>query len=84
MKYFIVVGERSGDLHGANLITQIKLLDPKGEIYAWGGQQMNDAGATILEDYKSINFIGLSEVLSNLLHVSKKLRLCKQQLEQKS
>lgn len=82
MKYFIVVGERSGDLHGANLITQIKLLDPKGEVYAWGGQQMSDAGATILEDYKSINFIGLSEVLSNLLHVNKKLKLCKKQIEQ--
>lgn len=82
MKYFIVVGERSGDLHGANLITQIKHLDPAGEIYAWGGQQMQEAGATILEDYKSINFIGLSEVLSNLMHVNKKLKLCKRQIKQ--
>jgi lipid-A-disaccharide synthase len=43
MKYFILAGEKSGDLHGSNLVKQINLIDAKAEIIGWGGDQMNSA-----------------------------------------
>ncbi|MFZ9160685.1 MAG: lipid-A-disaccharide synthase, partial [Aquirufa sp.] len=45
MKYFILAGEKSGDLHGSNLIQEIKLLDKEAEIRAWGGDAMAAQGA---------------------------------------
>ena len=52
MKYYIIVGEASGDLHGANLIKAIKKEDPNAEIRCWGGDLMEAAGATLVSHYK--------------------------------
>ena len=66
MKYFIIAGERSGDLHGANLIKAIKNADSEAVIKAWGGDYMQDAGAEISKHYRDLAFMGFVEVLFNL------------------
>ena len=66
MKYYIIAGEASGDLHGSNLIKEIIKLDSNAEIKAWGGDKMQDAGATIVKHFKDLAFMGFYEVLINL------------------
>ena len=66
MKYYIIAGEASGDLHGSNLIKEIIKLDSNAEIKAWGGDKMQDAGAIIVKHFKDLAFMGFYEVLINL------------------
>jgi lipid-A-disaccharide synthase len=66
MKYFILAGEKSGDLHGSNLIREIKQLDAQAEIKAWGGEGMQTAGAEILIHHKELAIMGLLGVLQNI------------------
>jgi lipid-A-disaccharide synthase len=66
MKYFILAGEKSGDLHGSNLIREIVKIDPKAEIKAWGGDGMQEAGAEILIHHKELAIMGLLGVLQNI------------------
>ena len=63
MKYYIIAGEASGDLHGSNLIKQLHVLDPEANVRCWGGTMMKDAGATLVKDYKSLAFMGFVEVM---------------------
>ncbi|WP_394994008.1 lipid-A-disaccharide synthase [Emticicia sp.] len=65
-RYFIIAGERSGDLHGANLIKAIKNADSEAVIKAWGGDYMQEAGAEISKHYRDLAFMGFVEVLFNL------------------
>ncbi len=81
MKYFIIAGERSGDLHGSNLIKAIKEADQNAEIQGWGGDYMEAAGAGILVHYKDTAFMGFVEVLANLSKILGFFRLCKKQIE---
>jgi lipid-A-disaccharide synthase len=67
MKYYIIAGERSGDLHGSNLIKAILQKDANAQIRAWGGDMMQEAGATLVKHYKDIAFMGFAEVIKNLL-----------------
>lgn len=82
MIYFIIAGERSGDMHAARLITELKKKDPVAEILAWGGDFMERAGAKLLQHYREISFMGLWEVIKNLSTISKKLKLCKEHLSE--
>jgi lipid-A-disaccharide synthase len=66
MKYFILAGEKSGDLHGSNLIHEIVKIDPQAEIKAWGGDGMQDAGAEVLIHHKELAIMGLLGVLQNI------------------
>ena len=66
MKYFFIAGERSGDLHASNLIKELKEKDPSCEIVAWGGEQMEQAGARIVQHYSILSFMGIWEALVNL------------------
>jgi lipid-A-disaccharide synthase len=66
MKYFILAGEKSGDLHGSNLIREIKQLDAQAELKAWGGDGMQTAGADILIHHKELAIMGLLGVLQNI------------------
>jgi len=66
MKYFILAGEKSGDLHGSNLIREIKLIDSSAEIKAWGGDGMQAEGAEILIHHKELAIMGLLGVLQNI------------------
>jgi len=77
MKYYIIAGEASGDLHGSNLIKELKLLDTAADIRCWGGDKMQDAGATLVKHYSSLAFMGFIEVLKNLRTIFKNLAACK-------
>lgn len=66
MKYFILAGEKSGDLHGSNLIREIRLLDPEANIKAWGGDLMEKEGAEILIHHTELAIMGLLGVIQNL------------------
>jgi lipid-A-disaccharide synthase len=80
MKYFIIAGEQSGDLHGSNLVRGLIEADKKAEIYCWGGDLMESAGATLLVHYRKMAFMGFISVLKNLGAISKNLSLCKQHI----
>jgi lipid-A-disaccharide synthase len=77
VKYYIIAGEASGDLHGSNLIREIKHLDNIADIRCWGGDLMERAGATVVRHYKDLAFMGFIEVLMNIRAIMKNLRFCK-------
>jgi lipid-A-disaccharide synthase len=81
MKYYIIAGEASGDLHGSNLIREIKKLDNAAEIRAWGGDKMRIAGATLAKHYKDLAFMGFLEVVKNLPTIMQNLKFCKKDIE---
>lgn len=77
MKYYIIAGEASGDLHGSNLIRELKNRDPDNQIRGWGGKLMQDAGAEIVKDYRDLAFMGFTEVIRNLPTILKNIKFCK-------
>jgi lipid-A-disaccharide synthase len=77
MKYYIIAGERSGDLHASNLIKAIKKEDSTAEFRGIGGDYIHQAGAELLFHYKEISFMGFLEVFSNLSVIRKALQACK-------
>src|SRR5579872_863703 len=81
MKYYIIAGEASGDLHGSNLIAALKKLDAGAEFRCWGGDLMQQAGGTLVKHYKTLAFMGFVEVLSNLPTIFKNLRFCKEDIK---
>ena len=78
MKYFLIAGERSGDLHASNLIKALKKNDPQAEIVAWGGEQMEAAGAKIVQHYSILSFMGIWEAIVRLPEVLSCFKLVKQ------
>lgn len=82
MKYYIIAGEASGDLHGSNLITELKKLDPSATIRCWGGDKMQQAGAELVKHYRDLAFMGFTEVLMNLRTIFKNLAFCKDDILQ--
>ena len=80
MKYYIIAGEASGDLHGSNLIKEIKKLDAGAVIRCWGGNQMENAGALLVKHYKELAFMGFTEVIKNLPTIFKNLAFCKKDI----
>ncbi len=80
MKYYIIAGEASGDLHGSNLIKQIHAKDTQATIHCWGGNLMQEANATLRKHYKDLAFMGFVEVLKNLPTILKNLTFCKKDI----
>ncbi len=80
MKYYIIAGEASGDLHGSNLIKQIKLKDAAANIKCWGGNLMQSSGANLVKHYRDLAFMGFVEVLKNLPTIFKNISFCKQDI----
>ena len=80
MKYFILAGEKSGDLHGSNLIREIKLIDPNAIIKGWGGDYMKNQGAEILIHHTELAIMGLLGVIQNLKKLKKNFSAFKNQL----
>ena len=84
MKYYIIAGEASGDLHGSNLITELKKLDASAVFRCWGGDKMQEAGGELVKHYRELAYMGFAEVLMNLRTIFRNLKFCKQDiLEQK-
>ena len=77
MKYYIIAGEASGDLHGSNLIREIKKMDAVADIRCWGGDLMERAGGTLVKHYRDLAFMGFIEVVKNLGTIIRNLKLCK-------
>ena len=80
MKYYTIAGEASGDLHGSNLIKEIKKLDQQANVRAWGGDKMQEAGATIVKHYRELAFMGFIEVVRNLSTILDNLKFCKKDI----
>ncbi len=77
MKYYLIAGEASGDLHGSNLIKELKTLDAAADIRCWGGDKMAAAGAIVVKHYRDLAFMGFAEVIKNLGTIFKNLAFCK-------
>ncbi|HEY9114676.1 MAG TPA: lipid-A-disaccharide synthase, partial [Bacteroidales bacterium] len=77
MKYYIIAGEASGDLHASNLIKEIKKNDNEAEFRAWGGDLMQKQGITLVKHYRDLAFMGFVEVLLNLRTILKNISFCK-------
>ncbi|GGE40040.1 lipid-A-disaccharide synthase [Psychroflexus planctonicus] len=77
MKYYIIAGEASGDLHAANLIKALRKKDAHAEIRAWGGDLMEAAGANLVKHYRDLAFMGFWEVITNLKTILKNIKFCK-------
>jgi lipid-A-disaccharide synthase len=82
MRYYIIAGEASGDLHGSNLIKEIKKLDAAANIRCWGGDMMEQAGATLVKHYRDLAFMGFIEVVKNLPVIFRNLKFCKEDILQ--
>lgn len=82
MKYYIIAGEASGDLHGSNLIREIKKLDTTTDIRCWGGDKMQAQGGTLVKHYRELAFMGFTEVLMNLRTIFRNLAFCKEDILQ--
>lgn len=76
MKYYIVAGEASGDLHASNLMKAIKAKDPNAEFRCWGGDLMEAAGGDIVKYYRELAFMGFWEVFVNLGTVLRNIKTC--------
>ncbi len=81
MKYYIISGEASGDLHGSNLMKAIAKEDPKAAFRCWGGDLMQAAGGEIIKHYKDLAFMGFIEVVSNLKTILGNIKFCKKDIE---
>ena len=80
MKYYILAGEASGDLHASNLIREISRLDPGAQFRGFGGDLMEGAGMTVLKHYRDMAFMGLVPVIMNIRTIKKNFRFCEQDL----
>ena len=73
MKYYIIAGEASGDLHGSNLMKALVEQDLHAEFRFWGGDLMQHVGGSLIKHYKDLAFMGFLEVVMNLRTISKNL-----------
>jgi len=80
MKYYLVAGEASGDLHGANLMKGLKHQDPQAEFRFFGGDKMFAEGGELAKHYSEMAFMGFVEVVANLRTISRNLKACKEDI----
>ncbi len=80
MKFYIIAGEASGDLHGGNLIKEIRLLNNNAVFRCWGGDKMEAAGGVLVKHYRDLAFMGFIEVLKNLRTILNNLDFCKKDI----
>ena len=81
MKYYIIAGEASGDLHGANLMKALCEKEPNAEIRFWGGDLMQSVGGAIVKHYRELAFMGFLEVILNLKTILSNIKICKKDIE---
>ncbi len=81
MKYYLIAGEASGDLHGANLMKALKKEDPQADFRFWGGDLMKATGGTEVKHYRDLAFMGFLEVVLNLGTILKNIKFCKKDIE---
>jgi lipid-A-disaccharide synthase len=77
MRYYIIAGEASGDLHGSNLMREIKLLDSAADFRFWGGDKMSAEGGQLVKHYKNHDYMGVVQVAKNLRKILGNIKYCK-------
>ena len=82
MKYYIIAGEASGDLHGSNLMKALYKEDPSAEIRFWGGDLMQNVGGTLVKHYRELSFMGFIEVVFNLKTILNNIKICKKDIQE--
>lgn len=80
MKFFVIAGEASGDMHGANLVKAIKFLAPNAQFEGFGGERLEAEGMKVLRPLDKLNFMGFLEVVQNLGTVRENFKVCKKAL----
>ena len=80
MKYYIIAGEASGDLHGSNLMKSIYKEDTQANIRFWGGDLMQQVGGTLVKHYRDLSFMGFAEVVMNLKTILGNIKICKKDI----
>lgn len=80
MKYYIIAGEASGDLHGSNLMKELQQNDATAEIRFWGGDLMKNVGGTLVKHYRDLAFMGFIEVLMNIKTIFRNIKFCKKDI----
>jgi lipid-A-disaccharide synthase len=80
MKYYIIAGEASGDLHGSNLMKALYKEDPNADIRFWGGDLMRNVGGTLVKHYRELAFMGFVEVIFNLKTILNNIKICKKDI----
>ncbi len=80
MKYYLIAGEASGDMHAAYLMKAIKNNDSGAEFRFWGGDKMLEQGGVLVKHYRDLAFMGIAEVLKNLNVILKNLSFCKKDI----
>lgn len=80
MKYYIIAGEASGDLHASNLMRSLKKIDAEAEFRFWGGDLMQQQGGTLVKHYRDLAFMGFAEVLMNLRTILRNISFCKKDI----
>lgn len=81
MKYYLISGEASGDLHASNLVKALHKEDPQADVRAWGGDLTAAAGATLVKHYRDLAFMGFLEVVKHLGTILNNIKWCKQDIE---
>ncbi|NPA09453.1 MAG: lipid-A-disaccharide synthase [Chlorobi bacterium] len=81
MKYYIIAGEASGDLHGSNLMKALKQKDSTAEFRFWGGDLMAQQGGTLVKHYRDLAFMGFLEVAMNLRTILNNIKFCKEDIK---
>lgn len=76
MRYYIIAGEASGDLHGSNLIKALKKADPEANVRCWGGDLMKAEGGTLVKHYRETAYMGLFEVIAHAKTIKKNFDFC--------
>ena len=80
MKYYVIAGEASGDLHASNLLKALKVEDNEAQFRAWGGDLMEEAGAELVKHYKDLAFMGFLEVAKNIKTILNNISFCKKDI----
>lgn len=82
MKYYIIAGEASGDLHASNLMQALKEKDASADFRFWGGDLMESVGGTLVKHYRELAFMGFWEVITNLKTILQNIKFCKKDISE--
>ena len=80
MRYYLIAGEASGDLHASNLVRGLKICDPEAVFRGWGGDLMQNQGVEVIKHYRDLAFMGFMEVVSHLPVILRNFSFCEQDL----
>jgi lipid-A-disaccharide synthase len=80
MKYYLIAGEASGDLHGSNLMKELAIADPDSKFQYFGGDLMQNVGGQLVKHYREMAFMGILDVLLNIKTIKRNMEFCKKDL----